>query len=153
MMQVGSEPRRGRSRSSYAREVDAIAASAMNSTVGQSGRFFPAHDLVLIQLMEARDLLPSEFFARPCDPYCILVLGNQSAKSRQIARNCNPVFNELFGFRCSATVWFRAPNLWCVCISQHPVHATIRMRGCCGCLSATGKRRHSTPTSVILVCL
>jgi hypothetical protein len=56
-------------------------------------------DVVIVKLLEARNLVKADFWTGSSDPYVIFVLGANSAKSKTIKRNVNPVWNEIFGFR------------------------------------------------------
>jgi hypothetical protein len=56
-------------------------------------------DIVVVKLLEARNLVKADFWTGSSDPYVIFVLGANSAKSKTIKRNVNPVWNEIFGFR------------------------------------------------------
>jgi hypothetical protein len=56
-------------------------------------------DVVVVKLLEARNLVKADFWTGSSDPYVIFVLGMNSAKSKTIKRNVNPVWNEVFGFR------------------------------------------------------
>lgn len=56
-------------------------------------------DIVIGKLIEARNLVKADFWTGSSDPYVIFVLGSNSAKSKTIKRNVNPVWNETFGFR------------------------------------------------------
>lgn len=56
-------------------------------------------DIVIVKLVEARNLERADFWSGSSDPYVIFALGNYSAKSKVIKRNINPLWNETFGFR------------------------------------------------------
>lgn len=56
-------------------------------------------DLVIVRLVEAKNLERADFWTRSSDPYVIFVFGSCSSKSKTIKRNLNPVWNEVFGFK------------------------------------------------------
>eukprot|EP01083_Nonionella_stella_P084157 232908_1 len=60
-------------------------------------------DNVTVHLVEGRNLMKADFWTGSSDPYVIFAMGNNSAKSKIIKRNLNPLWNELFGFRLDPT--------------------------------------------------
>ena len=52
-------------------------------------------DLILVKLIEAKALKKSDFWTDSSDPYCLIVLNNDIAKSKVIPRNVNPQWNQV----------------------------------------------------------
>ena len=55
-------------------------------------------DLILVQLIEAKELKKCDFWRQSSDPYVILAIDNFTTKSKIIKKNINPKFNEMFCF-------------------------------------------------------
>jgi len=55
-------------------------------------------DLILVQLIEAKELKKCDFWRQSSDPYVILSVGGFSTKSKIIRKNTNPKWNEMFCF-------------------------------------------------------
>eukprot|EP00026_Physarum_polycephalum_P005224 Phypoly_transcript_05255.p1 GENE.Phypoly_transcript_05255~~Phypoly_transcript_05255.p1 ORF type:complete len:563 (+),score=75.83 Phypoly_transcript_05255:228-1916(+) len=62
---------------------------------------FTVSGRLTVQVVEGKDLAPKDFNlirANTSDPYVVLIIERQQAKSRTIDRNLNPVWNEEFSF-------------------------------------------------------
>jgi len=55
-------------------------------------------DLILVQLIEAKELKKCDFWRQSCDPYVILAIDNFTTKSKIIKKNIHPKWNEMFCF-------------------------------------------------------
>eukprot|EP01083_Nonionella_stella_P095741 268877_1 len=55
-------------------------------------------DLILIQLIEAKELKKCDFWRQSSDPYVILAMDNFTTKSKIMKKNVNPKWNEMFCF-------------------------------------------------------
>eukprot|EP01084_Bolivina_argentea_P279704 478193_1 len=55
-------------------------------------------DLILIQLIEAKELKKCDFWRQSSDPYVILAIDNFTTKTKIIKKNIHPKWNEMFCF-------------------------------------------------------
>eukprot|EP01083_Nonionella_stella_P078979 216452_1 len=67
-------------------------------------------DLLLIHIIRARNLIKSDIFSGKSDPYVVVSLGKQSARTRLRKRTLNPYWAETFGFRVASALFERPSN-------------------------------------------
>ena len=101
---VASSPRRSHAATfqrQFSRNAGANLFLAGNST-GSNHHSPHLHfgDLILVKLIEAKALKKSDFWTDSSDPYCLIVLNNDIAKSKVIPRNVNPQWNQVKYFIC-----------------------------------------------------